>query len=176
MIYIISVSLSNPALTSLEQYNPQHPQSPLPYSQRTINICCFVCEHAGSLLRCLAQLSKTGVFTWAEEDISHLQSRSLQTRFANGQTTQQQDKIKLAVWGRWDNRKCGENAQPWKPGDGLKEDIALNKGSNSALIFECKWDVQTSNILQASFLLISCDLIRIQQSYTCFPISKLITI
>lgn len=38
-----------------------------------------------------------------------------------------------------------ENAQPQKPGAGLKEDVALNKGSNSALIFECKRDVQTNN-------------------------------
>lgn len=129
----------------MEQYNLQHLQSLLPYSQRTTSICCFVCEHAGSWLRRLPQVSKTDVLTWAEEDVSHLQSMNLQTCFANGQTTQQEDQIKLAMWGRCGKRKCRENAQPPKPGAGLKEDIALNKCSNSALIFECKRDVQANN-------------------------------
>lgn len=146
MIHVISVSLSNPTLTSyLEQYNPQHPQSPLPYSQRTISICHLVFEHAGSLLRCLAQISKTDVLTWAEEHVSHLQNMNLQTHSANGQTTQKEDQIKHAMWGRCDNGNCRENVKPPKPETGLKEDIAWNKCSNSALIFECKRDVQANN-------------------------------
>lgn len=90
-----SFSIKSTLTSSLEQYNPQHPQSPLPYSHRNTSICSFVCEHAGSLLRCLAQVSKPGVLTWAEEHISHLQSMNLQKCFASGQTTQQEDQIKL---------------------------------------------------------------------------------